>query len=75
MKIYIEFCIKWNYGPEFDRVSNTIKSINPKIEVIGNISPPRSGAFEVTINDLIVFSKFDTNSFPNEKQIRTWLIQ
>ncbi len=56
-------------------MSNTIKSINPKIEVIGNISPPRSGAFEVTINDLIVFSKFDTNSFPNEKQIRTWLIQ
>ena len=74
MKIYIEFCIKWNYGPEFDRVSNIIASIDSNIEVIGNPSPPRSGAFEVKKDGMLVFSKFETGSFPNEKQIRTWLI-
>ena len=28
MKIHIEFCVKWNYGPEFDRVSKQIYKIN-----------------------------------------------
>ena len=55
-------------------MSNIIASINSNIEVIGNPSPPRSGAFEVKKDDMLVFSKFETGSFPNEKQIRTWLI-
>ena len=55
-------------------MSNIIASINQNIEVIGNISHPRSGSFEVMIDDLVVFSKFETGCFPNEEQIRTWLI-
>ena len=69
MIIKIEYCIKWNYEPEFDRVSKIIKKNYPNSKIIANENPPRSGSFEITINDKVVFSKFRTNIFPDEKQI------
>ena len=72
MKIEIEFCIKWNYDPEFDRVSNKIKQILPNAIIVGNIRPPRSGSFEVKINEKIVFSKLLTNQFPKDNDIISW---
>ena len=65
MKIYIEYCIKWNYEPEFDRVSKIILDINPNVILIGNPKPPRSGSFEITIDGNLVYSKLLTNKFPN----------
>ena len=73
MKIHIEFCIKWNYDPEFDRVSKLVNEINKDIKVQGNKNRPRSGAFEVTINDKLVFSKFKINRFPNSDEIKGWI--
>ena len=73
MNIHIEFCIKWNYGPEFDRVSKILNKINSNINIIGNKISPRSGAFEVTLNNKLVFSKFKTGIFPNEEIIKEWL--
>lgn len=67
MNIHIEYCIKWNYGPEFDRVSNIIKEINPNVIISSNQKAPRSGAFEITIHGKVVYSKFSTNKFPNRK--------
>ena len=72
MKIHIEYCVKWNYGPEFDRVSNIIKSINNNAVVVGNKVAPRSGAFEVEIKGVIVFSKFDNGRFPNKTDVLSW---
>jgi len=37
--------------------------------IIGNQTPPRSGAFEITINNELVYSKFKTNTFPSEDEI------
>ena len=73
MKIHIEYCVKWNYGPEFDRVSNIIKKINPNYIINGNQNNPRSGAFEITINDKLIYSKFETQAFPNEEEIKNML--
>ena len=70
MTIHIEFCIKWNYGPEFDRVSKILKGIIPNCNITGNKTPPRSGAFEITINNDIVYSKFITSSFPTETELK-----
>ena len=70
MKLHIEFCEKWNYDPEFDRVSKIINKNFPSINVIGNETPPRSGAFEITIHGKIVYSKFSTNKFPNRKILK-----
>ncbi len=72
MKIHIEFCEKWNYHPDFDRVSKEIKKNIPNAQVQGNIKAPRSGAFEVTIDGKLVYSKFQTGNFPNAKDISNW---
>ena len=56
MNVNIEYCVKWNYGPEFDRVSKIIKSVDKCITINGNSNPPRSGAFEIEIDSVLVKS-------------------
>ena len=73
MKIHIEYCIKWNYGPEFDRVSKEIQLINSNIIIEGNSMSPRSGAFEVTVDGEELFSKFNTGRFPTKEEINNWI--
>jgi len=53
-------------------VSKQIKKIMPNAEVDGNSKPPRNGAFEVIINGKLVFSKFQSGKFPQEKDIKNW---
>ena len=72
MYIHIEFCEKWNYQPDFDRVSKQIKKIMPSAQVEGNAKLPRSGAFEVTLDGKLVYSKFQTDNFPNTGDIKSW---
>ena len=72
MKIHIEYCEKWNYHPDFARVSKFIKTIKPHAIIKGNSVPPRSGAFEVSLNDKLVYSKFKTGEFPQESDIKNW---
>tara|TARA_B100000287_G_C20504546_1_gene730521 strand:+ start:393 stop:530 length:138 start_codon:yes stop_codon:yes gene_type:complete len=43
------------------------------VKITSNQSPPRSGAFEVTINKNLIFSKFELNRFPTENEIQDWL--
>ena len=70
MKVHIEFCVKWNYGPEFDRVSKIIKTLYPDVDIKGNELDPRSGAFEITLNGALVYSKFKTSTFPTSNEIK-----
>jgi len=73
MNIHIEFCERWNYYPEFDRVSKIITTINSDAIIEGNEKNPRTGSFEVEIEGKIVFSKFQTGKFPSEAEIKLWL--
>ncbi len=73
MNIHIEYCEKWNYGPEFDRVSKIIKKYSSDCQIQGNQTPPRSGAFEIMANNKLVYSKFETNQFPSEQEIKNIL--
>ncbi len=72
MEIHIEFCEKWNYYPDFDRVSIQVKKLIPDVLVVGNAKTPRSGAFEVTIDGKLVYSKLQTGQFPQAKDISSW---
>ena len=36
----------------------------------GNKTPPRSGAFEISLNNKLVYSKFKTNHFPSESELK-----
>ena len=53
-------------------MSEIIKRIRPGTEIEGNTSPPRSGAFEVTIDERLVFSKLQTGKFPDEDAVSGW---
>ena len=44
----------------------------PNAYIQGNKTPPRSGAFEVTIDGALVYSKLQTEDFPNRKDISSW---
>ena len=70
MEIHIEFCIKWNYGPEFDRVSKEIKELQPDANIEGNKNNPRTGSFEIIIDGKLVYSKFETHAFPSKTEIQ-----
>ena len=72
MNIHIEYCKKWNYEPEFDRVSKIILTINNEVNIQGNKIEPRTGSFEVTINGKIFFSRFECDSFPTKEEIYSW---
>ena len=72
MRIHIEYCEKWNYHPEFERVSNLIIKHFPNAIIEGNNSPPRTGSFEVIVNNILKYSKFQTDEFPNENEISNW---
>ncbi len=49
-----------------------IKKINSNAIINGNTSPPRNGAFEVTIDGKLVYSKFQTGNFPKSEDISSW---
>ena len=53
-------------------MSKQIKKIVPDAIIEGNNKPPRSGAFEVTIKDKLVYSKFQTGEFPQGSDINKW---
>jgi len=53
-------------------VSKQVKKIMPNAQVTGNTKPPRSGAFEVTIDGKLVYSKFKTGNFPRYEDIKSW---
>ena len=44
----------------------------PNASIQGNNIFPRSGAFEVTIEGKLVYSKLQTGSFPNMENIANW---
>ena len=53
-------------------MSKQIKKMAPNAIIKGNSLPPRSGAFEVSINEKLVYSKFETGEFPQQKDIKSW---
>ena len=72
IEVNIEYCEKWNYKPEFDRVSKIILSFKNNINIIGNSVSPRTGSFEVLINNELVFSKLMSGNFPEKSEIYSW---
>ena len=53
-------------------MSKILKNIDSNVNITGNKQAPRSGAFEVTLNDKLIFSKFTTGTFPNKEMIKNW---
>ena len=54
-------------------MSNNIKDLYPKAIIEGNKDEPRSGAFEITLDGNLIYSKFSTNSFPSKEELKELL--
>tara|TARA_Y100000590_G_scaffold379076_1_gene446489 strand:- start:1401 stop:1577 length:177 start_codon:yes stop_codon:yes gene_type:complete len=50
-------------------VSKIIRNINPDCKISGNLTSPRTGAFEIEVNGKLVYSKFNTLEFPTKKEL------
>ena len=53
-------------------MTKLIKKYSANINIKSNAKPPRSGSFEVTINNKIVYSKLKTKEFPTASDIKKW---
>jgi len=55
-----------------EMVTQEIEKYLPNAEIHGNDKTPRNGAFEVTIDGKLVYSKFSTGNFPQAEDISSW---
>ena len=53
----------------FDRAYDELKEAFPGSVVIGNAESPRRGAFEVTVNGHVLWSKLQGGQFPRAGQL------
>ena len=53
-------------------MSKEIYTINPSAKITGNECSPRTGAFEVILDNNLVYSKFKTGDFPTREEIKEW---
>ena len=53
-------------------MSKIISRTYPDAKIIGNKNTPRSGAFEVTLDNKQLYSKFQTGKFPTSLEIISW---
>lgn len=66
-EVHIEYCGGWGYYPRYLELADQIKSEVPEAVVNGKVG--KSGAFEITMNGQLLFSKAKTGGFPVFKEI------
>jgi len=67
VRVHVEYCGAWGYGAKYERLKRAILAAVPSAEVTGAVG--RKTAFEIKINDELVYSKLKTGSMPNENEI------
>lgn len=67
MKIKITYCNIWNYEPKAFRVKDEILSKFPNADI--ELITGGNGNFIVEVEGRVIFSKKETNRFPNKNEI------
>ena len=67
MRVLIKYCVQWNYEPRALSLRKELSSAFP--DVMGGQVPGERGAFEVIVDDVLVFSKLELDRFPEEGEI------
>ena len=71
MDIRIEYCTSWNYKPKAASLAEALESkYGGQVKKV-NLIPSSGGAFEVFVNDELLYSKLETGKFPSDEQITT----
>ena len=71
MNIRIEYCVQWNYEPRALSLGDELS--NQFGDNIVKLKPGDRGAFEVFVNGQLIFSKLQTDRFPEDKEIVTFI--
>ena len=66
MKILIEYCVVWDYGPT---AASLAKAIEEKTGIKPQLKKSGGGVFEVFIDGKKIFSKKETGRFPEMDEI------
>ena len=66
MNIRIEYCVVWNYKP---RALSLRDDLSNKFGDIIELKSGDRGAFEVFVNNQVIFSKLQTDRFPEHEEI------
>ena len=66
MRFKIEYCVQWNYKP---KARSLRFDINDRFGYWAEIVPGARGAFEVYVNEQLIFSKLQSDRFPNENEV------
>lgn len=67
VKLVVEYCASWGYYGRYLDLKASLEKQCENIEVSG--FEGRSGSFEVSVGEKVVFSKLATYGFPYEKDI------
>ena len=70
MNIRIEYCVVWNYEP---RALSLRDKLNDQFGYWAELKPGDRGAFEISINNNIVFSKLQEDRFPEHEEISSFI--
>ena len=70
MNIRIEYCVVWNYEP---RALSLGDELSNKFGYNVRLKTGDRGAFEVFVNGQLIFSKLQTDRFPEDKEIVTFI--
>jgi len=67
VKVHVEYCGRWGYAPKYEALKREILKVVPQAQVTG--APGRGTSFEITINEVLVFSKLKLGNFPIWKDV------
>lgn len=65
--VSVEYCGSWGYDKHFIELQALIKSEFPDVQVSGFVGG--LGSYEVSINENLIYSKIQTQKFPNVEHV------
>ena len=66
IRVSIEYCVEWNYKPNAAGLAAELKKA---FGIESELIRSGGGAFEVRMNDELIFSKKSTGRFPEHQEI------
>ena len=69
MEVRIEYCTSWNYQPRAASLADALKKKYGAEVAKVDLVPGSGGAFEVSLNGTLLYSKLETRQFPTTEQI------
>ncbi len=70
MDIRIEYCVQWDYKPKALSLRRTLES---EFGIVAELKPGDRGAFEIFVNDNLIFSKLQLGRFPDDPPNVGWV--